>query len=854
MSRCSGPGSSPPRQPQQHLGNGSLEPYSLLSDSWPASVEVQSVVGGAAHGFDDDAGTYPGGHHGSAHGDPTSLRFSMDTSVVDSSACSVANLAGAGARGMERQSNIGLAEEVAQLRASVGALSSKLNQRDQQLNQFALQQQRQQQQPLTLHQQQRHQLQHQVVQHQQQRALEMPAPQAAERLKPVAQALKVLADALSTSQHNGIRSTGQHALAAPASEDAYNEVDLGGPLHQCATRLEAAAASSHGGAPASFAREANCQAATSLSGTPQRSSPAEGALQARANEHASASSRAPREAKSPCVDDARFDALELRFENMVRRLENRMADAAHVPTHHLPQGRWRPRRGKRTDGSYHRQYDYDDESGSVSGSTCEEHHAPRHRAPARAKPRAPAVASAEYPRPEYIAACGVLRARLGPLLDPSKIEQKALGFGELKANLGEHCAVKCIQAAARTFLSQFFLGHLARRQQRAVAAQPRVGASPPPSRPSSGVQSRPSTGLLGSRPGSALQLSRPGSALSRPSSALPSRPGSAAMQQAASKRPPGVPRLQIERVSFGEPVEPQDAKNETMKPEDLQREEMMMLEEEVMWNEQEYEMYYNYQMQQQMYYQQMQDYQNMLQFQQGPQMRHMHRGPGGPMWTHTHTSSSPMFFEPAMYPDLPYAEDAAWMQQTLAGMPRKGQHRGSSSAPNLGVSQGAAAAHVRQQQKRLQADKQPQPRQRQPQQRQPQQRQPQQRQSQQKQQRQRPPMDLSTTATTTTSSKNPLSPLSSGAPARTLTRSASAGHRRPASAISPYAAPSPQKPRAPLTVQTPPASAAERLLQAQRAHCAKGWPPMSEAAFGGPSRPRSRSAQRSEPALAKEEE
>jgi hypothetical protein len=52
---------------------------------------------------------------------------------------------------------------------------------------------------------------------------------------------------------------------------------------------------------------------------------------------------------------------------------------------------------------------------------------------------------------EHLAACGVLRARLASLLEPTEQAQKALAIERMKGRLGEYYALTCLQAKARCF-------------------------------------------------------------------------------------------------------------------------------------------------------------------------------------------------------------------------------------------------------------------------------------------------------------------------------------------------------------------------------------------------------------------
>lgn len=79
-----------------------------------------------------------------------------------------------------------------------------------------------------------------------------------------------------------------------------------------------------------------------------------------------------------------------------------------------------------------------------------------------AAPVSATAASSDGVRHEHLAACGVLRARLAPLLDPPIAAQKALVLERLKAVVGEHYAVLCMQSKVRCFQARRVLCFLQR--------------------------------------------------------------------------------------------------------------------------------------------------------------------------------------------------------------------------------------------------------------------------------------------------------------------------------------------------------------------------------------------------------
>mmetsp|Transcript_56402 Transcript_56402/g.89365 ORF Transcript_56402/g.89365 Transcript_56402/m.89365 type:complete len:1604 (-) Transcript_56402:79-4890(-) len=70
---------------------------------------------------------------------------------------------------------------------------------------------------------------------------------------------------------------------------------------------------------------------------------------------------------------------------------------------------------------------------------------------------------------EQLAACGVLRARLSPLLDPTEVVLKTNAVDKLKACVGAHFALICLQSKARSFHARQTLSNL---RQRAEWRQP----------------------------------------------------------------------------------------------------------------------------------------------------------------------------------------------------------------------------------------------------------------------------------------------------------------------------------------------------------------------------------------------
>jgi len=119
-------------------------------------------------------------------------------------------------------------------------------------------------------------------------------------------------------------------------------------------------------------------------------------------------------------------------------------------------------------------------------------------------------------RQEFFAACGVLRARLAPLLEPSTSRQKYRAVTRLKAVVGGHLAVVSIQSIVRRFNAKLLLARLGAgnlASQTAAASNPSIrlqsaAASVPASCPrpaaSSDRATRPqsaacSTGLHASR-------------------------------------------------------------------------------------------------------------------------------------------------------------------------------------------------------------------------------------------------------------------------------------------------------------------------------------------------------------------
>jgi len=71
-------------------------------------------------------------------------------------------------------------------------------------------------------------------------------------------------------------------------------------------------------------------------------------------------------------------------------------------------------------------------------------------------------------RCEHLAACGVLRARLAPLLEPSEKVDKASAIDRLKAVVGEHYALLCMQSKVKCFNARRILTDL---QQNATLRQ-----------------------------------------------------------------------------------------------------------------------------------------------------------------------------------------------------------------------------------------------------------------------------------------------------------------------------------------------------------------------------------------------
>mmetsp|Transcript_110909 Transcript_110909/g.312653 ORF Transcript_110909/g.312653 Transcript_110909/m.312653 type:complete len:1016 (+) Transcript_110909:85-3132(+) len=301
--------------------------------------------------------------------------------------------------------------------------------------------------------------------------------------------------------------------------------------------------------------------------------------------------------------EARISVLEERLEHMVRRLEVCVGQTGTPSSATAARGRparQRPMsanasmlRGGGPDtagggGASHREWaqngqdgrldrceTVDDQKRSVNGKSCLDDSIvsaadSAHGTAKRARALAPTVASPTVAapsdvassalRPEHVAGCGFLISRLAPLLDPTKEEQQRNGFDQLKAVLGAHCAIKCLQASAKCFLARRHLGILARRAPPSnvhadthsgdsADAQSSIGRRSPTA--SSVPRRRPmindeGTAGAGSRESS---VSVHAGSRRRASSALGDR-----ARHADNPRPSCVPPLALDRVEFGEPL------------------------------------------------------------------------------------------------------------------------------------------------------------------------------------------------------------------------------------------------------------------------------------------------------------